>query len=95
MKSAIKISLFLLAGAAAFIANAEPIAVSMVADGYIVSGRHVATTEQLLGELQGEKSKEIVVSFAPDVPMDKLVELMQALQKQGMKVGFITSAAKQ
>lgn len=57
-------------------------------------GRNMATPEQVVAELQSQSGKEVAVSFQMNAPIDGFSVLITALQKQGMKVGFITSPGK-
>jgi len=95
MKLPLKASLLALAVLWPWSARADPVAVTVTSAGFIVAGKKVLTAEQLLQELDAAQSKEVLVSLAPDASMQNLSGMVSALQKHGMRVGFVSSPVNQ
>lgn len=97
MKLALKRLLLALAVLWPWSAHAEPVAVmvTVTATGFVVAGKEVATIEQLRQKIEAVQSKEVLVVLAADASMQRLSNLVSALQKQGMRVGLISSPANQ
>jgi biopolymer transport protein ExbD len=94
MKATLKATLFTLAIVCSCTACAEPTAVTVTSTGYLVAGKQVTTTEQLLQELKASGNPEVTVSLSPGASMEKFGALVTVLQKSGKKVGFISSPAQ-